>query len=128
MQGVWQGPWNIVRCSVHIFNYDYDLLIDLNCKSDFPQSSCTTSWFIRSHNRGNFSSVKIRRSCELRQVTSESLFVYTRDLYLPAELVSCLENIKRLWSSSSSCSLVPSGFIYFSLKYLQRKRLYSFLW
>lgn len=47
------------RCLAKVFstyfNYDCDLLIDLNFKSDFPQSFCTTPWFIQSHKRGNFS-------------------------------------------------------------------------
>ena len=71
---------------------------------------------------------KIRTSCELRWVTSETCFVYTYDLYIPTKLVSCLENTKRSLSSSSRCGLVSSEIIYLSWKYLQRKRFYGFLW
>lgn len=51
----WQSPWNKVWHSVHIFNHYYYLLIDFNYKLDFPQSFCTTPWFIQSRIRGNFS-------------------------------------------------------------------------
>lgn len=73
----WQSPWNKVWHSIHIFNhYYYYLLIDFNYKLDFPQSFCTTPWFIQSRIRRNFS--PCRRSGQVVNYKLPwSLFVYT---------------------------------------------------